>query len=187
MLFLCLCNIWETFHSRCMRLIFCVILQRFLWNFISSFRNICVCFIPTLGVVEYLHDLMPKKKYLEIGFLMDVIKWYFFFLRTYNYSLVGTDFLCLVGGYTILQPCIRRCRMRDFWPNFSWKRLLWRAVLKDVGTYNMSDLTVLRSSFYFLVVSNWFCCNDAAKYETRMVLLSCGSLYMKFCLYGWVW
>ena len=38
----------------------------------------------------------------------------------------------------------------------------------------MEDLTVLWRIICFLVVTNWFCCIEAANDDTRIVLCSCG-------------
>ena len=56
-------------------------------------------------------------------------------------------------------------------------RALRRCIQKDTDTSDMADLTVPWRSICFLVVPNWFCHNEAANDDTRIVLFPCGIPY----------
>ena len=53
--------------------------------------------------------------------------------------------------------------------------LIQRCFRKESDTSDMADLTVPWRSIFFLVVTNWFLCNEVANDDTRTILCSCGT------------
>ena len=70
-------NIRDTLSAMCMHTIMCSSSCRFLYNLIPSFHKTNFHLLYPLGVVEYLHDLTPKKKAPAISCPMAVLKWEF--------------------------------------------------------------------------------------------------------------
>ena len=54
--------------------------------------------VSTLGVADYLHELMPKKKAPEMSCTMVVIVWEYFFPVNLEYYIVQDGLLVFGGG-----------------------------------------------------------------------------------------
>ena len=67
-------------------------------NLMLFILSLCVCFAPPLGVFEYLHNHMQKKKLPVISLPMAMIRRELFFLYMCSTCLDSIDFWCLLGG-----------------------------------------------------------------------------------------
>ena len=105
---------------------------------------------------------------------MAVVRFLFIRLWMWRNIFAGISFWCFAVGSRFLYPLCCLCKINDVWLEEFKVGSLQRCVQKDVDTSDISDLTVPWMSFFFLVMPNWFCCTEAANYETRIVLCSCG-------------
>ena len=118
------------------------------------FLRVCVLLLSPLGVVEYLHGRMLKKKAPVISFPIAVLRWDCFFLQMWNTSLSGVAFWCFVGGLPDLYPHSFCCRIKDLCHDAYRVEFPRRCVQKDSDTSNMTALTVLWSCLGIFFATN---------------------------------
>ena len=98
--FFCILNIGETLSARCMHHLLYNSLCCLLYNLMYPFRRMRVHFFFPLGVVEYLHDRITKKKDPGTSCLMVILRCEYFFLVNMENQLVwdGLMVFCRRGS-----------------------------------------------------------------------------------------